>query len=176
MTTNETGPKTFLLTYVWMCSFRPFNCFLMFVEKFWSVNGRIWRIIYDSIAGGIRFESFTSISSIIIIKNSSNCPFTYQARILDVVFWFFGVSVCTELALSFFLELLRKLDCFDRMLGKAEARVVATPLFRQIMIVLVKAWHESRNVWDELCHWDHFWRSYFNLLGNGVSSRINYHR
>ena len=23
-----------------MCSFRPFNCFLMFVENFWSVNGQ----------------------------------------------------------------------------------------------------------------------------------------
>ena len=34
---RDMGPKTF----VDMCSFRPFNCFLMFVENFWSVNGRI---------------------------------------------------------------------------------------------------------------------------------------
>ena len=85
-----------------MCSFQPFNCFLMFVENFWSVNGRIWRIIYDSIAGGIRFESFTSISSIIIIKNSSNSSIYIPSKnISRWVLIFRRVCTVSTLSLAF---------------------------------------------------------------------------
>ena len=99
-------------------------------------------------------------------------------------------SVCVWQTFSGFLPLRSLLtllfqplrqDCFGRVKGKATARQGRRGCGNTfISSNLSPSFHfqspffriKTVRVWDELCHWDHFWHGHFNLRGNAVSSRI----